>query len=199
MIFFAVSCHGSHFTDHVNQNFGAAYLITTRLIPMLQNVDSFIKYFKSIRRRTLTYIQTIPPDQLGWRPKAGEFSVGELIYHMAAAEWMFVGAVVDHTWHYIGHDHAPEADLETTLAHLEATHQAAMTHLATFPDEALLQPCPSLTGPEIIVTSWRFLMAMVEHEVHHRSQLAMYLALLDIEPPHIFGQGVEDVIALATG
>lgn len=166
---------------------------------MLQNVDSFIKYFKSIRRRTLTYIQTIPPDQLGWRPQAGEFSGGELIYHLAAAEQMFVGAVVDHTWRYIGHDPDPEADLETTLAHLEATHQAAMARLATLPDEALTQPCPSMVDPEVTVTSWRFLMAMVEHEVHHRSQLAMYLSLLDIEPPHIFGQGVEDVIAMATG
>jgi uncharacterized damage-inducible protein DinB len=42
-------------------------------------------------------------------------------------------------------------------------------------------------------------MAMIEHEIHHRSQLAVYLSLLGVEPPQIYGLGVEDVIALATG
>jgi uncharacterized damage-inducible protein DinB len=42
-------------------------------------------------------------------------------------------------------------------------------------------------------------MAMVEHEIHHRSQIAMYLSLMGVPPPHIYGLGVEDVIALATG
>jgi hypothetical protein len=39
-------------------------------------------------------------------------------------------------------------------------------------------------------------MAMCEHEVHHRSQLASYLTLIGIEAPDIFGLGVEDVTRL---
>jgi uncharacterized damage-inducible protein DinB len=42
-------------------------------------------------------------------------------------------------------------------------------------------------------------MAMTEHEIHHRSQLAMYLLLLGVKPPHIYGLGVEELIAKATG
>lgn len=42
-------------------------------------------------------------------------------------------------------------------------------------------------------------MALVEHEVHHRSQLAVYLTLLGVEPPQVYGLGIEDVIARATG
>jgi uncharacterized damage-inducible protein DinB len=34
---------------------------------------------------------------------------------------------------------------------------------------------------------------MTEHEVHHRSQLASYLTWMGVEPPDIFGLGVEDV------
>jgi len=43
------------------------------------------------------------------------------------------------------------------------------------------------------VHTWRLLLAMVEHEVHHRSQLASYLTLMGVEAPDIFGLGVEDV------
>jgi uncharacterized damage-inducible protein DinB len=38
---------------------------------------------------------------------------------------------------------------------------------------------------------------MVEHEFHHRSQLAVYLILMGVQSPQIFGLGVEEVIALA--
>ena len=34
-------------------------------------------------------------------------------------------------------------------------------------------------------------MAMVEHEIHHRSQLAAYLAELGVQPPQLFGVMVE--------
>ena len=80
---------------------------------------------------------------------------------------------------------------------LPATHREAMEKLGTLGDSALFETRPSLRGTE--VKTWRLLMAMVEHEVHHRSQLAMYLTLNRIKPPHIYGLGVEDVIALATG
>jgi uncharacterized damage-inducible protein DinB len=39
-------------------------------------------------------------------------------------------------------------------------------------------------------------MAMCEHEVHHRSQLASYLTLMGTDAPDIFGLGVEDVARL---
>ena len=42
------------------------------------------------------------------------------------------------------------------------------------------------------------LMAMCEHEVHHRSQLASYLTLMGIDAPDIFGLGVEDVARLTS-
>jgi uncharacterized damage-inducible protein DinB len=49
------------------------------------------------------------------------------------------------------------------------------------------------------VKAWRLLMAMVEHEIHHRSQLADYLTIMGVDPPQIYGMGVEEVITLAVG
>ena len=46
---------------------------------MIQDVNSFIKYFESIRRRTNTFIQALPAAQIDWSPKAGELSCGDLI------------------------------------------------------------------------------------------------------------------------
>lgn len=164
---------------------------------MIQSVDSFIEYFDSIRRRTLQYIRTIPADRIDWSPGAGEFTYGVLIRHLAAAESMFVGVVVAERWRYPGHDHDPADDLEALIAQLETGHAAALNALRTLDDAALNEPRPLLKGPNL--KAWRVLMAMVEHEVHHRSQIAVYLALMGVEPPQIYGLGVEEVIALATG
>jgi uncharacterized damage-inducible protein DinB len=163
---------------------------------MIRSVDGFIAYFASIRRRTLHFVGVLPAEQMDWAPRAGEFTCGDLVRHLAAGEAMFVGAVVNGRWLYTGHDAGP-ADLAGALAHLASGHAAAMDRLRTLPDAALNEHRPSLDGPSI--RAWRLLMAMVEHEVHHRSQLAMYLTLLGVPPPHIYGLGVEDVIARATG
>ncbi|MCU0492036.1 MAG: DinB family protein [Chloroflexaceae bacterium] len=167
---------------------------------MITSVVSFISYFESVRRRTLNYFNTIPPEQLEWRPKPGEFTCGDIIRHLAAAEQMYVGLVVEGRWIYPGHEADADSpvSLEATLAACNASHMAAMERLRQLPDSVLEEMRPPLgDGPPIKV--WRWLLLLAEHEIHHRSQLAMYLTLLDVTPPHIYGMGVEEVIARATG
>ena len=163
---------------------------------MIQTTESFIRYFDSIRRRTLNFLRVIPPDQFEWRPKEGEFSCGDIVRHILATEKMFVGVAMDGKWKYAGHE-SDKQGLEETLAQLEAAHVETMEKLKSLPDEALMEMRPSLKGPEL--KAWRWLMAMVEHEIHHRSQLAVYLTLMGVQPPHIYGLGVEDIIAMTVG
>jgi uncharacterized damage-inducible protein DinB len=164
---------------------------------MLQSIPDFTRYFDSIRRRTVNYIKTVPPDRSDWAPQAGEMTCGGLVRHLAAGEQMFVGVVVGGRWLYTAHDVEGPDHLAAALADLQATHDAALAALRTLPDSTLMEQRPTLNGPP--TKAWRLLMAMVEHEIHHRSQLAMYLSLMGVPPPHIYGLGVEDVIALATG
>jgi len=164
---------------------------------MLHSIKRFINYFEGIRRRTLHFIDSIPADRIDWSPSDGEFSFGDLIRHLAAAEDMFIGAVVKGKWKYPGHRIEEKQERDVAITLLESTHQEAMKRLGTLGNSVLHESRPSLSGRE--VKTWRLLMAMVEHEVHHRSQIAMYLTLLKIKPPHIYGLGVEDVITLATG
>jgi len=164
---------------------------------MLHSIKRFINYFEGIRRRTLHFIDSIPADRIDWSPSDGEFSFGDLIRHLAAAEDMFIGAVVKGKWKYPGHRIEEKQERDVAITLLESTHQEAMKRLGTLGNSVLHESRSSLSGRE--VKTWRLLMAMVEHEVHHRSQIAMYLTLLKIKPPHIYGLGVEDVITLATG
>jgi uncharacterized damage-inducible protein DinB len=163
---------------------------------MIQNVESFIRYFTGIRRRTVTFAQAIPARQIDWSPKAGEFTCGDILRHLAAIETMTVQVVVAGDWPpYPGHDRSLAGRLEEVIAYVHSNHVQAMAQLATLPDPELLQPRPAIDGRPL--KAWRLLMAMIEHEVHHRSQLASYLFLMGVEPPQIFGLDVQDVIDLS--
>jgi len=166
---------------------------------MITSTSDFIKYFEGVRKRTLNYIREVPPDQLDWAPKQGEFTPAELIRHIGVCEAMFVRVALERYWNYPGHQADQGQSLDELIAWLEASHRESMEKLARMPDETLYAPRfgPQGAGLGYPLKVWRWLMAMTEHEVHHRSQLAVYLTLMGVRPPHIFGLGVEDLIALS--
>ena len=163
---------------------------------MIATVRSFTEYFEGVRRRTTAFFRALPPDRIDWSPRAGEYTAGDIIRHVAASEPMFVGAALDRPWHYTGHERERGATLEQALAYLDACHATAGGLLATAGDAALAALVPSLEPGARPVRAWRLLMAMTEHEVHHRSQLASYLTWMGVEAPDVFGLGVEDVMRL---
>ena len=60
-------------------------------------------------------------------------------------------------------------------------------------DEDLKKRCLAPTGAAIGIGKW--LRALVEHEIHHRGQIYVYLAMLGISTPPIYGLTSEEVRA----
>jgi len=50
------------------------------------------------------------------------------------------------------------------------------------------------TPGNIKITIWKWLRAMIEHEIHHRAQIYLYLSILEIKTPPMFGLSSEEVI-----
>ena len=158
---------------------------------MLTSMTNFARYFESVRERTLRFIAAIPPEQIDFARHAGKFTLGDLIRHLASTETMFIEAALDGRWAYRGHAPQLGATKEDALAYLTAAHTAAMARLAAAPDAVLNEKRPTLDGHS--VSAWRILMLLVEHEVHHRSQISQYLVDLGVEPPQIFGKFMEEL------
>ena len=49
------------------------------------------------------------------------------------------------------------------------------------------------TPAGIPMTTWKWLRAMVEHEVHHRGQIYLMLGMLGVETPPLYGLTEEEV------
>jgi uncharacterized damage-inducible protein DinB len=160
---------------------------------VIATVAGFTEYFEGVRRRTRHFFEAIPAERVDWAPQAGEYTCGDIVRHVAATEAMFTGAVADGRWDYAGHERALAPTLAAALARLDTGHAAAVARLGRLSDAALAEARPALEPGARPVRAWRLLMAMVEHEVHHRSQVASYLTSMGLEAPDIFGLGVEDV------
>jgi uncharacterized damage-inducible protein DinB len=107
---------------------------------MLKDIQSFIGYFEGVRRRTLNYIRTIPSDSLNWSPREGEFTVRDLLFHLAVTEKMFVGVFISNKWKYENnHEDHKEDSLDLLVAYLEQTHVEAMNALRVISDTELDQ------------------------------------------------------------
>jgi uncharacterized damage-inducible protein DinB len=164
---------------------------------VIRSVVSYIEYFNGIRRRTLTFAHAIPADRVNWSPQGNEFTFGDILRHLAAVEKITIYAVVNKKWKaYPGHAQDLARELQDIVEYLETTHAEATNMLRTLSDTELQQPRTALAGPPL--KAWRLLMSIIEHEIHHRSQLASYLTMLEVTPPQIFGLEVDDVIAMST-
>jgi uncharacterized damage-inducible protein DinB len=45
------------------------------------------------------------------------------------------------------------------------------------------------------IARWKWLRLMVEHEIHHRGQVYLYLAILGVPTPPLYGLTSEEVRA----
>ena len=159
---------------------------------MLRDLKSYLAYLERVRARTLQEIDTIPAEHFKWTPRAGEYTVSDLVRHIASAEKMDVGAALGEGWHYAGHAAADwGANVADARASLVRVHGECVARLNGMGDGILTATRLDLAGNP--VSAWRILMAMVEHEIHHRSQLDTYLMLLDVPPPQLFGVKMESL------
>jgi uncharacterized damage-inducible protein DinB len=159
---------------------------------VIASVAEFIKYFDGIRRRTIVAVDRVGPLLAGFKPKSEEWTCAEIVRHLTGAEKFFVTKVVEDRF-TTDLEIGPGEAWHVTRARLDDVHRAEMHRLAAVPDARLSQKVADLDGGSM--SAWRFLMAMVEHEIHHRSQLDSWLALAGTEAPQIYGYRMEDVVA----
>lgn len=158
---------------------------------MIRSVAEFTDYWQRIHRRTREVVLALPEEGLDWRPAPGEMSAAEIVRHIASARRMNIVSATLGEGLYAGHDERFGASLRDLVHYLDASHAEVGNRLAGMPDEALAEArLSNQSGPH---EAWRILMAMVEHEVHHRSQLTLYLTLMGVTPPALYGLHVENL------
>lgn len=162
---------------------------------MISDIDTFLRWFDSVHRRTVRDVAALPPRAEGWRPAAGEgenaWSIAEIVRHIAGTRMYFARAYRGEGW--IADWAPPISDEQSSwVPALEASAQEFRRRLDGTPNEWLSRKV-ALIDTEGEISGWRVLMMMTEHEVHHRSQIDTYAGLEGWGVPHIYGRSAEQV------
>jgi uncharacterized damage-inducible protein DinB len=157
--------------------------------------DTFIDELTREAATTRRVLERIPEDKLSWRPHAKSMSLGQIALHVAQTP----GGVAELI------NESPRPIPQPVRA--EATSRA---ELLSALDQSVAGATARLTawGDQGLMTEWRLeregqtLMAlprigmvraiMLNHWYHHRGQLTVYLRLLDVPVPSVYGPSADE-------
>jgi uncharacterized damage-inducible protein DinB len=145
---------------------------------------------------TRKLLERLPDDRFDWKPHAKSMSLGGLATHLAnLASWGDI--TLNQSEIDIGSTpQATPATSRTELLALFDRHvSATRAALVSKSDAELMAPWSLKRHGETIFTMpkaavWRSFV--VNHVIHHRGQLSVYLRLNDIAVPSIYGPSADE-------
>jgi len=152
----------------------------------IQELTIFLDYLDKVQQRTMRVVPCIPPDKLDWSYRDGKFTLGDLVRHMGAIErYMFGETIQGKPSRYRGCGKELADGLDDVIKFKETMHRETVEIIRQLGEEGLNRKCTTPDGASITV--WKWLRLMVEHEIHHRGQIYLYLGILNVPTPPLYG------------
>ena len=141
------------------------------------------EHLERYRGVTLQTVDLVPDDKLGWRPAEQSMSFAEQVLHIARVEEFYASGIFGGVWRFELFQESSgslsKEGLKKKLGEGRAYLLAQLDALeAERLDEILKVPNVPVDWP---LRGW--LWYLLEHELHHKAQLAVYLRQLGVVPP----------------
>ncbi|MGB4775819.1 MAG: DinB family protein [Daejeonella sp.] len=147
--------------------------------------------------KTRKMLMLVPFENVAWKPHVKSMSIGHLSAHIAEIP-SWINITIDTpeldfaTMNYT----APKISSNTELiAFFDSTLQKAVDQLKVTSEETLEDPWTLRNGEHIFINLPKrqvIRTLVLNHIIHHRAQLSVFLRLLDIPLPGIYGPTADD-------
>jgi uncharacterized damage-inducible protein DinB len=161
--------------------------------------DALLPEFDHEMGTTRRLLERLPEADLAWKPHAKSFSLGQLASHIAnIPHW--VDATLDFTIFdlaTIGDDARPKQPdaVAPILKAFDDNVKNARGKIDAQPDGALFASWTMKQGDHEIFTMPKIAVLrsfIMNHLIHHRGQLSVYLRLRDVPLPAIYGPTADE-------
>jgi uncharacterized damage-inducible protein DinB len=160
-------------------------------------VDSILAELDQEAATTRRVLERVPNDKLGWKPHAKSMSLGQLALHVATIPGAIAGLL-------------KQDGLDLGNVDFEAPAAKAAAELLPALEESVKTAKEVLSGLDDsrAMATWRLTRAgkelfaaprigaarsiMLNHWYHHRGQLSVYLRLLEVPVPSIYGPSADE-------
>ena len=159
-------------------------------------VDSFLAEMDQEAQTTRRVLERVPAEKLAWKPHAKSMSLGQLALHVATIPGNIARALVNDSLEIGSFDQATTANSTAELmSALEESLRTAKQTLGSFDDRKAMATWKLTAGGKELIAAPRVAIirsVMLNHWYHHRGQLSVYLRLLNVPVPSIYGPSADE-------
>lgn len=148
-------------------------------------------------RTTRRLLERVPEASFGWQPHEKSMSLGQLAGHVAQLPTLIVPALTQDEFDFAVAGWKPFSPQSTAelVEQFDANVSAAAAALKSQGDEKMGEKWKLKSGNHVIFEMPRAMVVRfvgLNHVVHHRGQLSVYLRLLDVPLPSIYGPSADE-------
>jgi uncharacterized damage-inducible protein DinB len=174
--------------------------LTSSLNPkelMMNQKETFLSEFVAEAAKTRKMLERVPFDHATWKPHEKSSTLAALAQHVANLPlWVSITLLQDELDFAKPMERSkPVESLEELLAFADQRHAAAKAVLEATTEEILDSDWTMRNGEQIFFTKPKkdvLREFVLNHTVHHRGQLSVYLRLLDVPVPGMYGPTADE-------
>jgi uncharacterized damage-inducible protein DinB len=159
--------------------------------------DAFIAELKHESMMTKKILEKVPLEKKDWKPHDRSMSLGRLATHIAETPHWISEIIQADEFNFAGRTFSPHvaASQEKLMGIYQDTLDKAIADLEKTNDEHFGKHWVVRAGDKVMydtprkvaIRGWAF-----SHLIHHRGQLSVYLRLLDVPVPGMYGPSADE-------
>ena len=162
--------------------------------------DAILPEFDHEMANTRKALERVPDDKFGWKPHEKSGTLGWLAGHLANLPTWAGLTIAQDSFDLAPVDgEAPRAEAPTSREELlklfDKNVSEAHAAIAAASDAELFKPWALLKGGQTLFSMPKIAVLrgfVMNHQIHHRGQLTVYLRLNDIPVPALYGPSADD-------
>jgi uncharacterized damage-inducible protein DinB len=158
-------------------------------------VDSILMELDQEGETTKRLLARIPNDRLAWKPHSKSYSLGQFALHIASVPGNVTAIALQDTAEVPNFTQAEPKSRQEVLETFSKSLESAKGNLKKMDDARLASTWSLTRGGTVVMSVPRigFLRSvLLNHVYHHRGQLSVYLRILEVPVPSIYGPSADE-------
>ena len=156
--------------------------------------QAYLKELNAEYKSTHACLERVPETLYEFKPHPRSMNLGYLVLLVAEIPLWISHMIIDSEIDFATFKHANPKTTAELMSHFEENMKAAREALQATNDEELQKPFSLKANGQLLYTSPKIvdIGTTLNHWVHHRGQLTVYMRLNDIPVPSIYGPSADD-------
>jgi uncharacterized damage-inducible protein DinB len=167
------------------------------MIPRMSIVGPLLGELQFESASTIKMLERVPREHFDWRPHEKSMSLGTLAWHLATIPKTISNllAAGEFDLTKARPAGAPAGDIDL-VGEYKRNLENIRAQIGAMDDDAVKAPFTLRRGDQILQTLPKMAVLrniFMNHSIHHRAQMTVYLRILDVPLPAIYGTSADEM------